>query len=204
MTKIKRPSSFFPIFNLPPESRNLIWGYTVIAAEAIQLDQHGSQHTRGQLAPSLLRSGKQIHAEDDKRLVSSRLTVAFTCRQLYLEVTPIYYSFNWFAMSLTSMVTAPGQVQAFVRAIGPENARCIRNFCLVLQGRMPLLHLRLTLILGAGVREDPPLEVLKSFLVEMQAIFNGNPAIILSCRTVAMIVLTSDGKAIRLLGRSLF
>lgn len=35
-----------------------------MAAEAIQLEQHGSQHTLRQFAPSLLRSGKQIHVED--------------------------------------------------------------------------------------------------------------------------------------------
>lgn len=81
MTKIKKPPSLFPILRFPPEIRNLIWKYTVIAAEAIEIGQHGSQHTRGQLAPSLLRSGKQIHAEDDKRIVPSRLAVAFTCRR---------------------------------------------------------------------------------------------------------------------------
>lgn len=204
MAEVKKPSSSFPIFKLPPEIRNLIWGYTVIAAEAIQLEQGGSQHTRGQLAPSLLRSGTQIHAEDDRRLVPSRLAVAFTCRRLYLEVTPIYYSFNWFAMSLTSMVTALKQVQAFVEAIGPENVRCLRNFCFVLEGLVPLAHLRMALILGAAVREATPLEVLKAFLAETQAIFLGNPAILLSCKTVVMIVLTSDGNAIRLSGRSLF
>ena len=204
MTKIKKTSCVFPVLKLPPEIRNLIWRCTVVAAEAIQLEQFGSQHTRGQLVPSLLRSGKQIHAEDDKRLVPSRLAVAFACRQLYLEVTPIYYSDNWFAVSLTSTVAALGKVQDFVVAIGPENARCIRNLCLVLPGIMPLLHLQLTLTLGAGVRGHSPLAALYSFLVETQAIFHGAPAIVLSCRTVVMIVLTSDGKAIHLSGQSMF
>ena len=49
-------------------------------AEAIQLEQLCSQHARGQLVPSLLRSGRQIHAEDDRRLVPSRLSIAFACR----------------------------------------------------------------------------------------------------------------------------
>ena len=122
----------------------------------------------------------------------------------YLEVTPIYYSQNWFAVSLTSMVTALGKVQDFVAAIGPENARCIRNLCIVLPGIMQLLHLQLTLMLGAWVQGNSPLAVLKSFPAEMQAIFHGTPAIVLSCRTVVMIVLTSDGKAIRYSGQSLF
>lgn len=204
MTKIKRSSSFFPIIKFPPEIRYLIWRYTVIAAEAIELRQQGSQHTRGQLAPSLLRSGKQIHAEDDRRLVPSRLAVAFTCRQLYLEVTPIYYSQNWFAVPLISKVIALGEVQDFVTAIGAENARCIRTLCLVLPGTVPLLHLRMTLMLDATVQKTTPPVVLRSFLTETQAIFIGEPAIILSCRTVVMMVLTPDGKAVRLSGQSLF
>ncbi len=204
MKRVKKTSFLFPILKLPPEIRSLIWTYTVVAAEAIQIEQYGSQHARGKLVAGLLRSGTQIHVEDDRRLVPSRLAVAFACRQLYLEVTPIYYSHNWFAMSLTSMVTALGKVQDFVAAIGPGNARCIRNLCLVLPGIMPLLHLRLTLMLGAGSQERSPLVVLNSFLAETQGMFHGAPAIVLSCRTIVMIVLTSDGKIIRLSGQSLF
>lgn len=204
MTDVKKTSSFFPVLKLPSEIRNLIWRCTVVAAEAIQLEQHGSQHTRGRLAPSLLRSGKQIHAEDDRRLVPSRLAIAFTCRQLYLEVTPIYYSHNWFAMPFISVENAQGKTQDFVTAVGPDNARCLRNFCLVLPGIMSFLHLRLALMLGAGVLELSPRAILKSFLVETQAIFLGNPTIVLSCKTVVMMVLTSDDKAIRLSGQSLF
>lgn len=175
-----------------------------MAAEAIQLEQHGRQHTRGQLAPSLLRSGTQIHAEDDRRLIPSLLAIAFTCRQLYLEVTPIYYSHNWFAMPLISMEAALEKTQAFVTAIGPENARCLRNLCLVLPGTMSFFHLRLTLMIGAELLGLSPLVVLKSFLVETQAIFLGKPIIVLSCKTVVMMLLTSDGIAIRLSGQSLF
>ena len=204
MTRIKKPSSYFPILKFPPEIRNLIWRYTVVAAEVICLERYGSQHTRGQLAPSLLRSGKQIHAEDDKRLVLSRLAVAFTCRQLYLEVTPIYYSDNWFAVPLISMVTAQGEAQDFVTAIGPENARCIRNFCLVLPRTMPVLRLRLTLRLRAWLRENQPLAMLKSFLMETQAIFLGNPTITLSCRSVVMMVMKAGSEIIHLSGQSLF
>lgn len=126
-----------------------------MAAEAIQLEKNGSQHIRGQLTPSLLRSGKQIDAEDDRRLVPSRLAVAFTYRQLYLEVTSIYYSQNWLGIPLISMVTALEEAQDFVTAMGPENACCIRNICLVLPGITPLLHLRLTLMLLAGVSGHP-------------------------------------------------
>lgn len=171
-----------------------------MAAEAIQIEQHGSQHTLRQLAPILLRSGKQIHAEDDRRLVPSRLAIAFTRRQLYLEATPIYCSHNWSVMPLISMVTALVEVQDFGTAIGPDNARSIRNLCLVLPGIMPLLHLQLTLMLSAGVLEHSPLVVLKCFLVETQAIFFGEPVIMLSNRTVVIMVLTCDGKAIRHFG----
>ena len=55
-----------------------------------------------------------------------------------------------------------------------------------------LLHLQLTLMLGAGVHGYSPLAVLKSFLAETQAITDGRPAILLSCRTVVMIVLKEE------------
>ena len=202
MKKIKPPSSFFPILKLPSELRNLIWRCTVVAAEAIQLEQLGSQHARGRLPPSLLRSGKQIHTEDDRRVIPSRLAVAFACRQLYLEIMPIYYSHNWFAVSLTSIGTALEKVQNFVKAIGSENARYIRNVRLVLPGIMPWLHLQMTLMLSAKERGQLPRAMLKSFLAEMQTIFHGAPAILLSCRTVLIMILTPEGNTIRLSGQS--
>ena len=202
MTRIKKTTSFFPILKLPSEIRNLIWRFTVVAANAIELEQLGSQYARGQLSPSLLRSGKQIHAEDDKRLVPSRLAVAFASRQLYLEITPIYYAHNWFAVSLTSMETTLEKVQNFAVAIGPWNSRFIRNICLVLPGIMPLLHLRMILLLRAAVYGDSTLALFESFLGETQAIFNGAPAIALSFGTIVMHVLTAEGKNIRLSGQS--
>ena len=204
MTKIKKSPVFFPILKLPPEIRNLVWRYSVTASGAIQLEEYGSQHARGQLNPSLLRSGKQIHAEDDRRLIPSRLTVAFASRQLYLEVVPIYYSHNWFVISVISMESALRTAQNFVAAIGPVNARCIRNLYLILPGLVPLLHLRLTLMLGAEDQKHSPLAILKSFLAETQAVFDGLPAIVLSFRSVVMFVLTSDGTAIHLPGQPLF
>ena len=58
-----------------------------------------------------------------RRLVPSCLAVAFTCRQLCMAVTPIYYSREMFAVSLTSMVIALEIAQDFAVANGPENAR---------------------------------------------------------------------------------
>ena len=204
MTKIKKTSISLPILKLPPEIRNFIWRYSVIASGAIQLEEYGSQHARRQLNPSLLRSGKQIHTEDDRRLVPSRLAVAFASRQLYLEVVPIYYSHNWFAISVTSMVSALKTAHNFVAAVGLVNARCIRNLCLILPGIVPLLHLRLTLMLGAEDQKHSPLVILKSFLAETQAVFDGLPAIVLSFKTVVMSVLTSAGTAIHFPGQPLF
>ena len=204
MKQTKKTSPFFPVLKLPPKFRNLIWRNTVVSAEAIQLEQRGRQHSRRKFAPSLHRSGKQIHAKDDKELVSSRLTVAFTCQQLYLEITPIYCSYNWSAMPLISMITALVEAQDLIKAIRPENARCMQSIYLMLPEIMPLLHQRLNLLLPADVLDRSPLSALESFLVEMRAIFLGEPAIMLSCRTVVMTVLTSDRKAVRLSGQSLF
>ena len=149
-----------------------------MADDVIQLEQHSSQYARSQAGASLLRSGKQIHVEDDRQMVPSRLAVAFACRQMYLEVTPIYYSQSCFALSLISMVTALENAKGFAIAAGPDNARCIRNLCLVVPGISPMLHLRLSLILEGGVRGNSPLTVLKFFLAGTQAIFRGKPTVI--------------------------
>ena len=199
MAKNKNPPCFFPILGIPPEVRNLIWKNTVITAEVIKLGQHGSQHTRGQLALILLRSGKQIHVEIDKRLVPSRLAVAFTCRQFYLEITPIYYSHNWFAVPLTSKETALGAIRDFVTDIGPENARCIRKLCLELPEVMALFYLLWIFMPESAEEEAARLAVLTSFLVETQAIFIGETSIVLTTRrTVLMTVLRPDGKIVHL------
>lgn len=105
-------------------------------------------------------------------------------------------------MSLTSRETAPEKVQDFVVAIGPENARCIRNFCLMLPGIMPLLHLRLALTIDAWSGGHSPLAVLTSFLAETQANFHGAPAIVLSYKTIALFLLTPEGRLSRFLGHS--
>ena len=99
-------------------------------------------------------------------------------------------------MPLTSKVTALRNFQDFVTAIGPENARCIRNLCLELPEIAPLYYLRTITTSDPAQQETPPLVVLRSFLIETQAIFVGQPAIILSRRTVAMMVLNPDGKAV--------
>lgn len=127
----------FPLLKLPAEIRNRIWEYAVLVSDPINIEKRGCQHTLSQLGPSLLRSGKQIHIQEDlniqaKTLVSG-LALASTCRQIYMEATPVYYSKNWFAITWNEYYEqrlAPRQVENFIKAIGPANARCIRAICL--------------------------------------------------------------------------
>lgn len=107
-------------------------------------------------------------------------------------------------MELLSTETACGKAEDFVKGVGPENARYIRNLCLVVPGVMPLLHLRLIVTIRGAARHYSRMKQLTSFLAEIQAIFHGAPRIVLSCRTVVMMVLRSDGKITRLSGQSLF
>ena len=100
-------------------------------------------------------------------------------------------------------MTALRNVKDFVRAIGPENARCIRNLSLGLPELAPLYYLRTISTPDPAQPEAPPLVVLRSFLIETQAIFIGQPAITLSRRTVAMMVWNPDGRAVHLLDLSL-
>ena len=106
-------------------------------------------------------------------------------------------------MPFTSKVNALRNVQGFVKAIGPENARCIQNLCLELPEIAPLYYLRTMSEPDPAQQETTPLVTVRSFLIETQAIFIGQPAITLSCRTVAMMVLNPDGKAVHLAGLSL-
>ena len=117
----------FPLLQLPPEIRNYIWEYVAIKDRAILLYE---PNQRGRVPESRLRSGNLIkhHQEDDeRRWPSTQLAVAFTCRQLYLEVTPIYYGKNTFRLPEIFELLGGGSqvVKEFKNAIGPRNSSAI-------------------------------------------------------------------------------
>lgn len=92
----------------------------MVSNEPIKVRQ---QNWRGLTA--YLNSGCQ----NDRPLFSTNLNIAFTCRQIWQEVTPIYYSCNAFKFDDS------GTMPDFVKAIGPSNARAITtmemNLCML-------------------------------------------------------------------------
>lgn len=66
---------------------------------------------------------------------ASCLAIAFSCRKLYREVVPLYYSRNWFTTTLNHYYRDQDddeltQARNFGEAIGPQNAECVRKTCL--------------------------------------------------------------------------
>lgn len=107
----------FSIFQLPTEVRQKIWKSVMIFDEPIIVEPHG----RIRSAPSHLRSGKQVKMhiiEQEQQRFSSQFALASTCRQVYLEVAPIYYGLNTFKVISKDLIH-------FLKAICPENVRSI-------------------------------------------------------------------------------
>lgn len=120
----------FPVLLLPPELRNHIWRYTVVKEGHVTVQRHFRQELASNLPASRLRSGCELrlHGEDDQRRVASKLAVAFTCRQLYLEVTPIYYRENNFHLPWRAFAhfrVIRNDIKEFAEAIGSEHAASI-------------------------------------------------------------------------------
>ncbi|CAF9921955.1 hypothetical protein IMSHALPRED_005296 [Imshaugia aleurites] len=112
----------FPVLRLPPEIRNSIWRYAVVKEGDVIVEKHRCRSLGLRIPASRLRSGCELrlHREDDQRRLASTLAVAFTCRQVYLEVTLIYYCENTFYLPDRHETTTE-----FVRAIGSEKAASI-------------------------------------------------------------------------------
>ena len=124
--RVQKP---FPILRLPAEIRNQIWRYVVVKDGEVVYRDHKRQD---QTPESRLRSGNLIksHQEDDERRRSSQLAIASTCRQIYLEVTPIYYGENVFHPGdFQDPMLHLRALKAFKQAIGPKNASTITEIC---------------------------------------------------------------------------
>lgn len=127
MPRIKKSASTaqkpFPVLSLPLEIRNHIWRYAVVKDENVTVWPHGRQEFIQGLVPSCLRSGRELQRHRERRTNSTPLALAFTSRQLYLEVTPIYYSENSFYFpNLWYCTSAESALENFTAAIGPQNA----------------------------------------------------------------------------------
>lgn len=130
MVAVQKP---FRVMDLPPEIRNRIWEFAVVTHEPIQVKDHKRSAMASKRPPSSLRSGKQIesHRKDDIARTTAILTIAFACRQVYLEVTPIYYSKNTFQFRGCCYVHPP--TLKFTKAIGKEKAQSITSVILEIE-----------------------------------------------------------------------
>lgn len=123
----------FDVQKLPPEIRYQIWELMVVKYEPTYVYNHRRHELAQQLPLSSLGSKNQlgVHRKDDLERSRYKLAVAFTCRQLYSEVTEIYYSKNTFALSSVSHVgVRAATLRNFTAAIGPDKARSIMSIIL--------------------------------------------------------------------------
>lgn len=131
----------FPVFRLPAELRCRIWRFVVVNnTPVIVYNRHRSDLVK-QLRPSSLRSGTSRHVEDDQWSVASQLAIAFTRRQAYLEVTPIYYCENTFSFDMFPYRLGGSRWDAlkkFPENIGPDVASSITSIMLVDRCRAPV------------------------------------------------------------------
>ena len=118
----------FNVLKLPAEIRSQIWRYAVVLDHPITVKFHERESLAKRLPPSKLRSGREMedHHRDDVKRTSSMLAVAFTSRQMYNEITPIYYSENTFFFDIFySFGSWQLSLPAFTTAIGERNTRNI-------------------------------------------------------------------------------
>lgn len=109
----------FPIMQLPVEVRQKIWKSVMIFDKPISVEHHDRVLSQ----PIYLRSGKQVKMhiiEQEQRRLCSPFTLASTCRQIYLEVVPIYYGTNTFILDSKHCLH-------FLKTIGAENVRAITS-----------------------------------------------------------------------------
>lgn len=70
--------------------------FVVVQYRAILLHNEHRHSASRNLGRVSLRSGKKLKVEEHERQTASKLSLAFTYRQLYYEVTPLYYRENTF------------------------------------------------------------------------------------------------------------
>ena len=90
------------LLNLPPEIRNRIWTFAA-KGRIVFISMHCPR-------------------DYGKDLPYTTMSLASTCRQIYREVTPIYYSKNAFYFNFSLAKDFPWR---FAAAIGPANAASI-------------------------------------------------------------------------------
>ena len=136
-----------PLLNLPPEIRNRIW--TLAAKGRIVTIRWDCPRKRG------------------KHLPPTTMSLASTCRQIYREVTPIYYSKNAFRFSGPMAENTPWQ---FAAVIGPANAASITFVSIDFLEKewalkqLPFPNLKVLWCAGSNVLNVPSSEELSEIL----------------------------------------
>lgn len=130
------------VFKLPAEIRDQIWHFVVVKHDApVRVYKYNGrrQGLALDLPPSLTTLEGQWKLKEDYTRATSRLAIAFVCRQSYLEVTPIYYSRNTFLFE-SMFPHAPGICDwvGFATAIGSERAKYISSISTTSAFHVPL------------------------------------------------------------------
>lgn len=121
-TKTSPPTTFPGFLSLPPEIRELILRKVVKSPKKIHLLRHKDEGLKVRRCAK--HSLRRLHQNDYANLSRSALSVALTCRQLYLEASKLYYSLNTFKCSRVVAYgpDPPGlNYQPFLTAIGQIN-----------------------------------------------------------------------------------
>ena len=94
--------SSHPFMCIPPELRVRIYDLVLVFEEPIEIT---GKHRREWLSMEerTTRSGRNVRPKEDKNekrrcIGHTALSIALTCRQIYLEAAPRYYAFNTFAL----------------------------------------------------------------------------------------------------------
>lgn len=127
MKAVMMVEDYFRVMDLPPEIRGYVWRFAVVTDHAIEIRDHWASKLVRSLPPSTLRSGKQIKScrKHDEARFTSILAIALTCRQVYLEVVPIYCSQNVFR--LYYYYAGHRSLTVFTSAIGKKKAQSITS-----------------------------------------------------------------------------
>ena len=116
----KSPTS--PILELPAEIRLMIWRHVLISDRPVGLRKHKNR----ELPNSRLRSGEKFKFEGNPQYeYSTQFSLALTCRQVYLEATPIYYGENSFLPQFVRHLDMYETYSVFLDVIGDRNANRI-------------------------------------------------------------------------------
>lgn len=121
----KPTSSTSPIFALSADIRVKIWRMVLISDYHIHFSESTVQRLRKarlRSSTSPIRSRSRMKKARATARTRASFALAMTCRQIYLETTPIYYSGNTFHIASKYGKVNARTFSAFLATIGKQNA----------------------------------------------------------------------------------